>query len=175
MSTNPPAVANANQASPGSAGQGPGDRSPSRSGANTPRKPSMFAIYKPGQGYYTRMFSAVGAATLVLTGVAWLWGELQRVESNTIYWQAGVAVAVIAVFGSLLFYIFNKPRVADFMIATEAEMKKVNWPSKREIVGATVVVIVGTLLLAALLFAIDVFFGWAFLEIGILESGGPTP
>ena len=56
------------------------------------------------------------------------------------------------------------------MIATENEMKKVNWPSKKAIVGLTWVVIAGTLLLAALLFVFDLGFAALFREIGILKT-----
>ena len=134
-----------------------------------------FAIYKPGQGYWTRVMSAIGAATLVLTGVAWLWARFQawyRDADNLIYYQASMAVIVIAFFGALLFYLLNKPRIADFMIATEAEMKKVNWPGRREIIGSTWIVICGAMLMAAWLLTFDLFFGWFFLEIHILEATG---
>lgn len=119
------------------------------------------------------MMSVVGFGTLVLAGVAWLWGRLAVVKDNTIYWQSGMAVALLTFFGLLLYWLFGRhQRIIDFLIATEAEMKKVNWPSKREIRGSTCVVIVGTLLIAALLFVVDLFFGWGFLQIRVLESTG---
>lgn len=128
------------------------------------------AIYKPGQGYWTRMLTAVGAGTLVLVGVAWLWWQLAVIPTHTVYYQAGVSVAVIAVFGGLIYWILNRPRVVDFLIATEAEMKKVNWPTRREILGSTWVIICGTFLLAALLAVVDLVFGSVFLKIGILQQ-----
>lgn len=126
------------------------------------------SIYKSGQGYWTRMLSAVGAGTIVLAGVAWMWDRLNSMP-NPIYYQAGMAVGVILVFGGLLYWLLNKPRVADFMIATEAEMKKVNWPTRKEIIGSTWVVICGTFLIAGLLFVIDLAFGALFLEMGVLR------
>ena len=128
------------------------------------------SVYKPGQGYYTRTLTAIGAATLVFASVAWLWGRLE-VLAEPFYWQVGVALALIGGFGSLVWYLINKPRTADFMIATEAEMKKVNWPTKREIIGSTWIVICGVFLMAAILFVVDIAFGKFFLEIGILEAG----
>jgi len=77
---------------------------------------------------------------------------------------------VIAFVGILLFWLLNKPNVADFMIATEAEMKKVNWPSKKQVIELTWVVICGTFLMAALLFVVDLGFGAMFIEIGVLEK-----
>jgi preprotein translocase subunit SecE len=132
-------------------------------------------IYKPGQGYWTRTLSAVGAGTLVLAGAAWLYAKIvprYAPEANALYYQAGVAVAVIVGFALLIYWLLNKPRVVDFMIAVEAEMKKVNWPSKKEIVGSTWVVICGTLLIAALLFVVNLAFGWLFVEINILAPTG---
>jgi preprotein translocase subunit SecE len=132
------------------------------------------SIYKPGQGYYTRMLSAVGAGVIVLSGVAWLWEKLTTVDAiptkQQLYYQGGMAVGVIAFFGLVLFFLLNKPRIADFMIATEAEMKKVNWPSKKEIIGSTWVVICGTGFIALLLWLINVGFIWLFTKINLLEG-----
>jgi preprotein translocase subunit SecE len=130
-----------------------------------------FAIYKSGQGYWTRTMTAVGVGILVLTGVKWLWDELTVVQRwPAIYVQAITAVAVIAVFGALTFFVLNKPRIADFMIATEQEMKKVNWPSRKEIIGSTWVVIVGVFLFATILFVVDLIFLELFRSIGILQG-----
>ncbi len=135
-------------------------------------------IYKPGQGYWTRVLSAIGAGTLVLAGAAWLWSFiLPRYvgRENLIYVQSGVVVTVILGFGLLIYFLLNKPRIVDFMIAVEAEMKKVNWPSRKEIIGSTWVVICGTLLLALLLFLINIAFGWVFTEINILAPTDNPP
>ena len=74
----------------------------------------------------------------------------------------------------LLWWVLNKPRVVDFMIATESEMRKVNWPTRREIIGSTWVVIGGTALMATLLFVVDISFAMLFRTIGVLEGGGLT-
>lgn len=128
-------------------------------------------VYKSGQGYWTRLLSAVGAGVLLLGGAAWLWRELEVLRSeNAIYIRAGIVVGLLMALGGLVWWVFNKPRVVDFMIATESEMKKVNWPSRREIVGSTWIVICGTLLIAFLLFAVDLLFAKLFSGIGILEG-----
>ena len=128
-------------------------------------------IHKPGQGYWTRMMSAIGAGMIVLSCAAWLYQKIvprYAPEDYAIYYRGGVAAAVIVVFGLLIYWVLNRPRIVDFMIAVEAEMRKVNWPSKKEIIGSTWVVICGTMLIAALLFAINLAFGWLFVEINIL-------
>lgn len=150
-----------------------------------------FWFYKPGQGYWTRTLSMLGAMVLVVCGAAWLWNQFSLVGitslsddqlatgwtkfklfvgMNRIYFQAGIASATIAVFGGLLMWILNKPRIVDFMIATEAEMRKVNWPSRSEIIGSTWVVIGGTFLMALLLFVVDLMFSSLFQWVGILEG-----
>ena len=58
----------------------------------------------------------------------------------------------------------RNPRSVDFLIATEGEMKKVNWSTRREIVGSTLVVI-GIALVISLFcwiwdFAFSAFFAW---------------
>ena len=52
-----------------------------------------------------------------------------------------VPAAVLAVLSGLAFWLVNRPSVADFMIASEGEIKKVNWSSKKEFFVSTVVVI----------------------------------
>ena len=119
------------------------------------------------------MISAVAAGTLVLAGVAWLWTELEVIQSDYgIYVRAGIAVSVIAVFGGVLWRVFNRPRVVDFMIATESEMRKVNWPTRNEVIGSTWIVICGTMMMALLLFIVDILFAVLFQGIGVLEKAG---
>ena len=131
------------------------------------------SMYKPDQGYYTRMLSGVGVGVIVLSGVAWIWEKMPSLvedQTNVLYYQGGTAIGLIAVFGITVFLLLNKPNIADFMIATEAEMKKVNWPSKKEIIGSTWVVICGTAFIAVLLWLINIAFAWLFTSIGLLEG-----
>lgn len=132
------------------------------------------ATYKPGQGYWTRLLSALGAGVVVLSGSGWLWQELAviRNEQYRLYIQAGVVVAIMLTCGGLLWWLLNKARIVDFMIATESEMRKVNWPTRHEIVGSTWIVISGTFLMAFLLFAVNLTFAKLFMVIGVLEGGG---
>ena len=127
--------------------------------------------YKPGQGYYTRTLSFIWFLTLAAALTLWLWAELGAIRTNTVYWQAGSAIVMALLFVPLLYWVINRPKIADFMIATEQEMRKVNWPSQKEIVGSTAVVIAGTLMMALILFLINIFFGWFFQQIGILNAG----
>jgi len=49
----------------------------------------------------------------------------------------------------------NMAKAADFLIATESEMKKVSWSSKAELIGSTMVVIVTVVLLAVFIYVAD--------------------
>jgi preprotein translocase subunit SecE len=48
--------------------------------------------------------------------------------------------------------------VREFFRDTAAEMKKVSWPSKNEVIGTTVVVIVATIVFAVYLWGCDLVF-----------------
>jgi preprotein translocase subunit SecE len=59
--------------------------------------------------------------------------------------------------------VMTKPRdwwitSRDFFRETSSEMKKVTWPTRSEVVGTTVVVIVATLIFAIYLWGCDVIF-----------------
>jgi preprotein translocase SecE subunit len=132
-------------------------------------------IYKPGQGYWTRMMSAIAFGLLILQGVVWLWDQLRNVrigDMEIIYVQAIGAVLAVGIFGGLAFYYLGRnQRFVDFLIATEGEMKKVNWSTRREILGFTRLVIFLTLLIAVLCFGIDNGFIALFDWVGILKFG----
>jgi len=133
------------------------------------------SIHKPGQGYYTRMLSAAGFGALILAGAGWLYAALSAWQTPPFGWpklyvQAGGAAVVILGFGALLFWLMNKPNIVDFMIATEAEMKKVHWPTKRQIFNNTMVVIIGTLILVFFLTLFDLGFSSFFKGINLLEG-----
>jgi preprotein translocase SecE subunit len=137
---------------------------------------SMFAgLYKPGQGYYTRLLSLIGLSLIVLMGVAWMWKLLANTRfgpfTQPVYVQALSAVVLVAVFGAIAYVLIGrKPRVVEFMIATESEMKKVNWSSRREIMGSTWVVIGLTIFLAMFCFGFDFAYAWVFRALGVLGT-----
>ena len=129
-------------------------------------------VYKPGQGYWTRLLSAIAVIVLGLAGAAWLWEKLSRIQGEwVVYLQGGVAVAVLIGTAWLVFWAIGaSARISDFLISTEGEMKKVNWPARREVTGSTWVVVWCVVLLAALLYLCDLVFVYVLTGIGILES-----
>lgn len=132
-------------------------------------------VYKSGQGYWTRMMTAIAVMTFTLGFAVWfndkLLFKLMENEKNEMYWQAGIVAGTFLVVGGLLWWLLNKPKIADFMIATENEMKKVNWPSRQAVIGLTWIVIAGTFMIAAILFVSDTGFTVLFRDVfGILEG-----
>jgi preprotein translocase SecE subunit len=54
----------------------------------------------------------------------------------------------------------NYPTFADFLIATEAEMNKVSWTTRRRLVQDTIVVLVTVVLFCVFLLLVDQLWGW---------------
>lgn len=129
---------------------------------------SFFTLTKPGHGKWTRILTAAGIGLLTAWGIYWLLEEL-KITGASEFVLGTVALIVFGSMGALAWWILNKGNVVDFMSATESEMRKVNWPSKREIWGSTGVVIVGTMLIVSLLFVIDFLFAALFTWIKILD------
>lgn len=132
------------------------------------------AIYKKGQGYWTRQMSTVAGAVLILLGALWIsdlflgtdWFGLEP-----IYWRAIAGVLWCGILGSLLYmFVWVKPRSVDFLVATETEMKKVNWSTRKEIVGSTIVVIGLAAGIAGFCKAVDLMFFAFFTAIRVLDS-----
>ncbi len=82
----------------------------------------------------------------------------------------GVASTVLLGGLWLSFRFVNYPRFADFLIAVEAEMNKVSWPTKKELIRSSLVVLFCILALTTVLFFFDIFWQMAFIKIGILSK-----
>ena len=52
-----------------------------------------------------------------------------------------------------------------FLKEVRAELKKVNWPTRRELVGYTIVVLVAVVFLTAMVFGMDLAFSKAVLRV----------
>ncbi|TVQ60520.1 MAG: preprotein translocase subunit SecE [Phycisphaerales bacterium] len=86
------------------------------------------------------------------------------------YLQAGGAGIVLILGAALIYWLVGvKRKTVEFLIATDGEMKKVNWSTRKEVTGSTIVVVVATFLIAGVLFVIDMVFSYAFASAGVLE------
>ncbi len=90
---------------------------------------------------------------------------------NQIFLQAGVAGGILLLSAVAIFWVAGAGRKpVDFLVATDGEMKKVNWSTPREIRGSTIVVIVAAFLIAGILFIVDIAFKWFFGAIDVLQT-----
>ncbi|HEC02134.1 MAG TPA: preprotein translocase subunit SecE [Phycisphaerales bacterium] len=129
----------------------------------------VFKIYKRGQGKYTRLCSAFAVAIIAGLGCMTLFRKLEAASwglSNraTLWLATMVPAGLFLLLAFLIFWLVNKPSIADFMIAAEGEMKKVSWSSRQEITVSTIIVIVVVVIMATLLgttdFGFRLFFDW---------------
>jgi preprotein translocase subunit SecE len=164
------------------------DRQPQRAEKPTPKGDGFFTIYKHGQGYWTRLCTALAAAAILLMTTNFLWqnippylhsaltpnnptgAESIAVEAKVTHITMAICAAFLVLGAVLLWKIINKPTNVDFLIATDSEMKKVNWTSRKELIGSTKVVIFFMLIIAVVLFLVDVFFGYLFYFMHVLKS-----
>jgi preprotein translocase subunit SecE len=142
-------------------------------GSEVPKdKSGFFHIYKSGQGYWTRMLTAGGLGLITIFVAQFLYQQLPTLVKTLQDHRGlhlGIVVGVVLGIALLGFLIMNKPRNADFLIATDSEMKKVNWTSRKELIGSTKVVVFFLLFVTLLLFVTDLAFGWVFHQLKILE------
>jgi len=134
-----------------------------------PQRAGFFTVRKSGQGYWTRM-GTVAAAAVIIGSVAWFlytympsWGARSKLVIG------GVTAGVCAVLAGVAFAAMNRPNVVDFLIATDSEMKKVNWTTRKELIGSTKVVVLCVILIGLVLFAFDMVFWYIFWLIGVLK------
>jgi preprotein translocase subunit SecE len=119
------------------------------------------AVYKRSQGRLVRQFTCL-AVWVVVVLAAWRMHEYLRVLATGLPgWLAYVVPMVVLVVGLWVGYrLVQFPPFADFLIAVEAELNKVAWPSRTELVRASVVVIVLMFGLTLVLFTYDTILVW---------------
>jgi len=221
-----------------------------------------FAIYKPGQGYWTRVMTAVFTGVLVLAAAAWLYGQalliplpdrawitsysvaadfepgaqvellgpagltarpvlgtasVETVDASAtsgtvtlvdyqltgeatrsqigalrasdgqvvaissggvrgvpvvdqIYLQGGMVLATVLIGAiAIVYFVAIKKGSVDFLIATDGEMRKVNWSTRKDVINSTWVVIGASVILGLYLFGFDLLFSFFFEQIGVLD------
>ena len=130
----------------------------------------MGAIYKEDQGKVARII----LVTVIMLGAVFALQQLHGYMPKIPDWKLfglidenGLALQILdwryMVHGPLFvlaimfaYSQFNRPKTADFLIETENELKnKVTWPSRKEEVSASVVVVVTVLILSVFIFGVD--------------------
>ena len=124
-------------------------------------------IYKEGQGKLLRgslaFLVGVGAIAFVMS-LYGLMGAL-RFRMPGLNWQLDATWLILAPILILILgwgvWLYNNQRVVDFLIETEQELKnKVTWPSKKEEINASLVVVITVLIMMGFIFGADALFTW---------------
>ncbi len=130
----------------------------------------QFGLYKPNQGRIVRQLTFVAIATLACLA-AYQFHKL-RVLGDLFDGSRYLFLILFGVIGLWFAYrIVNYSKFADFLIAVEAEMNKVSWPTKDELWKASLIVIFVIFSMAFLLYAFDVIWTFVFQKIGIRYVG----
>ena len=136
----------------------------------------FFTVRKKGQGKWTRMGTGAAATLIILLTGQFFWEQV-RIRIGFLRENQGLSIgltaAIIAGLSLLAWWIMNKASNVEFLIATDSEMKKVNWTSRRELMGSTKVVIFFMFMIALILFVIDLIFHAIFWWMGVLKTPPP--
>jgi len=114
----------------------------------------QLGIYKRNQGRIARQVTWAILAVVILLG-AWRLSVFEISGGRSLQFLVPAIVALAGLW--LAFRLVNIPSFADFLIAVEAEMNKVSWPTRTELFRSSMVVIFCIVFLAGVLFAFDVF------------------
>jgi len=130
-----------------------------------------FGVYKRSQGRIVREVTFFALALTLLIGLwrlgTWLNGSVANCPS-WLYCGLPVLLALAGLWAA--YRVVNLPAFADFLIAVEAEINKVSWPSWGEMWRWTTVVIVMIFSIGILLAAFDFFWVWFFKLIGVYSA-----
>jgi len=90
----------------------------------------------------------VGATAFRIPGIKWQFDWLYLIDAPIL-----VGLLVWAV------VLYNKPKIVDFLIETENELKnRVTWPSRKEEMNASIVVVITVVIMMFLIFGFDQLF-----------------
>jgi preprotein translocase SecE subunit len=145
--------------------------------------------YKRSQGRKMRQYTLIGLLIVGLSGVYSIMSHDMLGSGDLVFrlpfglpnftaltdqkFAVPLLLALAVVW--LAWRAINIPTFADFLIATEAEMNKVSWSSRKRLIQDTIVVLVTTLILTLFLLVIDLFWGWFLSDLlGILPKANPN-
>lgn len=148
------------------------------------------AQYKRSLGLRVRRLTILGILIVGGTGAWSLWSQGILPDRWTLAMPSDmnpitvltdakylIPLLIAAVTLWIAFRAVNVPDFAEFLIATEAEMNKVSWSSRKRLMQDTVVVLLTTLIMTLFLLAVDLFWGWLLSRqtVGVLPSRATNP
>jgi preprotein translocase subunit SecE len=78
-----------------------------------------------------------------------------------------VCAGTVLIACTAAWWVMNRPKVAEFLIQTQGELRRIAWPSRREYQAASVAVIALVLFLGLFVFVVDEGLSWLFQKLGI--------
>ena len=139
--------------------------------AGAAQKPRTIKVaYKKDQGRHVRMAAYWILLFIAMAGLYkfrfWLDGTLGEWARKNLFGQDflgiptsfNVFLCIALTLGTayLLLLFLNRPKTADLLIETEAELKKCTWPTLRETWDASVVVVITVIVIGLFLAGSDV-------------------
>jgi preprotein translocase subunit SecE len=121
-------------------------------------------VYKRSQGRIARQVTFGVIALVIALGC---WRLSTYLLSESVWLRYGIPGALLLLGWWIAFRLVNLPSFADFLIAVEAEMNKVSWPTRSELFRSVLVVIFFIAFLVIVLAFYDVF--WRFLLQHVLH------
>lgn len=142
-----------------------------------------FKTYKEGQGVWSR---GVVAAVMFVVGVfasfrlydflyvgqdSWLYALMNwKLDMPIVGWTFdGRLLCVGVVFFMFLLgglWLYNYPKFVDFLIETETELRtRVKWPSRKDLVNASAVVVAAVILIGAWVLLCDIGFAYLLRDV----------
>jgi preprotein translocase subunit SecE len=123
-------------------------------------------IYKRSQGRITRQVTFAALAVAIALGLLRLSSTLGGMNLGSEFQFALPLLLLLA--GLWASYrLVNVPAFADFLIAVEAEMNKVSWPTRTELFRASMVVLMLIFALGFILAGYDMFWKVLLFWLGV--------
>ena len=126
-------------------------------------------LFKPMQGRYARLYTALGLGVIAVLGLWRLYDTLSSASPAT---RFGIPALVGLALGWFIFRLVEYPPFVEFLIATEAEMYKVSSTNRDDLYRATTVVLSTVFLMAVFLFGVDWIWSNLLQLLGVLKFGG---
>jgi preprotein translocase subunit SecE len=120
------------------------------------RELASTAIYKRSQGRIARQVTFAVLLVIIALG-CWKLSHFWAAEDPVWLWRYSIPAGLVALGGWVAYRIVCLPRFADFLIAVEAEMSKVSWPTRQELFRSVITVLVVMFAMGAILGLYDVF------------------
>jgi preprotein translocase subunit SecE len=123
-------------------------------------------VYKRNQGRITRQVTFAAVVAAIALGLLRLGSTMVGMGKGPEY-QFGLPLVLLLLGLWTSYRLVNVPAFADFLIAVEAEMNKVSWPSRGELFRASMVVLILIFALAFILAGCDMFWKVLLFWLGV--------